>query len=311
MKHDILISGSRGFVGQNLCHELEKQYVLHGINLREIHEVSSEVIFPISDKTAKANSFKAIIHLAGKAHDTSNTSDPESYFEVNTGLTKKLFDHFIASEAKLFIFVSSVKAVADSLGNQVLTEEHPPAPITPYGQSKLQAEEYIQSVSLPADKNVFILRPCMIHGPGNKGNLNLLYNIVKKGVVWPLGAYENQRSFLSIDNLIFCIKKIIDGDIPQGVYNIADDSSISTNEIINLMSESLGKKAKIWNISPKLIGMIAKMGDTLRLPLNTERLTKLTESYVVSNQKLKAALNITALPTSAKEGMLHTLKSFR
>ena len=82
----------------------------------------------------------------------------------------------------------------------ILTEDTIPNPKTHYGISKLQAENYILDQKLPEGKRVYILRPCMIHGPGNKGNLNLLYTLVKKGFPWPLGAFENQRSFLSIDN---------------------------------------------------------------------------------------------------------------
>jgi nucleoside-diphosphate-sugar epimerase len=85
----------------------------------------------------------------------------------------------------------------------VLTEEVEPKPLTHYGKSKLMAEEYILSQPLSVGKSYYILRPCMIHGPGNKGNLNLLYQIVQKGIPYPLAAFENKRSFLSIENLCF------------------------------------------------------------------------------------------------------------
>jgi len=85
------------------------------------------------------------------------------------------------------------------------------------------AEQYILSQPIPEGKRVYILRPCMIHGPGNKGNLNLLYSLVTKGFPWPLGLFENSRSYLSIENLCFIIKELIDReDIPSGVYNVAN-----------------------------------------------------------------------------------------
>jgi nucleoside-diphosphate-sugar epimerase len=93
----------------------------------------------------------------------------------------------------------------------------------------------------------------MIHGPGNKGNLNLLYKIVFKGLPWPLGAFENKRSFCSIDNLCFIINELIDNNkIPSGIYNVADDEAISTNELISLIAERQGKKSYILKI-PKFI----------------------------------------------------------
>ena len=112
-------------------------------------------------------------------------------------------------------------------------------PKTPYGQSKQQAEQYIMSAKLPENKRVFIIRPCMIHGPGNKGNLNLLFSVVKKGIPYPLAAYKNKRSFLSIDNLCFAMQQLIIQPIPSGIYQLSDDEALSTNDLISLIGESL------------------------------------------------------------------------
>lgn len=150
----------------------------------------------------------------------------------------------------------------------------------------------------------------MIHGPGNKGNLNLLYQVVKKGIPWPLGAFENRRSMVSIDNLSWVITQLIEKDIEPGIYQIADDEPLSTNEIIKLISESLGRKPHIWQLPKGWIKALAKAGDYLHLPLNSERLKKLTESYVVSNAKLKNALGIEHMPVSAEEEMRRTLGTF-
>ena len=194
-----------------------------------------------------------------------------------------------------------MKAVADEVDTE-LTEECSPSPITPYGKSKLLAEQYIASKPIPEGKRVYILRPCMIHGPGNKGNLNLLYSLVSKGLPWPLGLFKNSRSYLSIDNLCFIIKELIEReDIPSGVYNVADDIPLSTNEVIKMIAKSKGKKSRILNLSKNLINVLARVGDLLKLPLNSERLHKLTESYVVSNAKIKFVLG-KPLPVSSKDG---------
>lgn len=256
------------------------------------------------------SSIDTIIHLAGKAHDTKNTSDQKAYFEINVGLTQKIFDQFLKSSAKKFIFFSSVKAVADNVIGEYLTEEEIPNPQTPYGKSKLEAEKYILNQTLSKEKKVYVLRPSMIHGPGNKGNLNLLYNLSKKGLPWPLGTYVNKRSFTSVDNLAFIINQFIKNDIEEGIYQISDDEALSTNEIIGLISASQNRDAKIWNIPCKLMHIGAKIGDLLRLPLNSERLKKLTESYVVSNEKLKKAIGIDKMSISAEEGLKKTLASF-
>lgn len=294
----IIITGVSGFVGQNLSTYLNGQnYFLSEISLRNEWELEKDA--------------HAIIHLAGKAHDTTNTSSDEEYFKVNTGLTKKLFDEFLNSDIENFIYFSSVKATADTVEG-ILDEEHVSTPKTPYGKSKLFAEEYLLSKTLPEGKRVFIIRPCMIHGPGNKGNLNLLYNVVEKGVPWPLAAFENKRSFLSIDNLNFLIHEILKNkNILSGIYNFADDKSISTNELIEIIGKESGRKSKLWRLPSKMIALLAKVGDILKLPLNSERLKKLTESYEVSNEKIKKALNLKKLPVSAEEGLIKTIKSFQ
>ncbi len=289
----IAISGSNGFVGKNCIKYLNPKYK----------------IFRVNRQLDLSDGIDVYLHLAGKAHDLKKSSNPSEYYEVNTELTKKYFDSFLKSNAKVFITLSSVKAVADEL-NCVLTEDYLSNPITHYGKSKLLAEQYILNKEIPGDKRVYILRPSMIHGPGNKGNLNLLFKIVSKGLPWPLGAFENKRSFCSIDNLCFIIEELIENkQIPTGIYNIADDVPLSTNELIKLISDSQGKKSLIWNVPKVLIKILSKLGDLLRLPLNTERLNKLTETYIVSNNKIKQAIK-KPLPISAKDGLIKTFNSF-
>jgi nucleoside-diphosphate-sugar epimerase len=287
------ITGSSGFVGTS---------VLRSFNLYNFHIWRR-------NENIQLDGVQYLLHLAGKAHDLKKTSNPEEYYQVNTELTKIVFDTFLDSDAKVFITLSSVKAVADEVEG-ALTEDHVPNPSTHYGKSKLLAEQYILSKEIPIGKRIYILRPCMIHGAGNKGNLNLLYKLVSKGVPWPLGTFENKRSFCSIDNLMFIIKKLIEReDIPSGVYNIADDEALSTNDVISILAESQKRKAKIWDVPKVLIKSLAKLGDVFHLPLTTERLQKLTESYVVSNQKIKSAIG-KDLPVSAKDGLLKTFNSF-
>ena len=294
----IIITGATGFVGKNLSSFLEnKECQIESLSLRNSWTLDS--------------SADAIIHLAGKAHDTKNTSAEEEYFKVNRDLTIQLFEQFLNSEIKDFFYFSSVKATADSVEG-FLDENHASDPKTPYGKSKLEAEKFLLNKELPKNKRLFIIRPCMIHGPGNKGNLNLLYKFVQKGIPYPLAAFENKRSFLSIDNLNFLILEMLSNKkVASGIYNFADDEVLSTNELVKLIANTSGKKEKLWKISSKLISATAKMGDVMKLPLNSERLKKLTENYWVSNQKIKNALGIDQLPVSASEGLEKTIKSFK
>ena len=151
-----------------------------------------------------------------------------------------------------------------------------------------------------SDRQVYILRPCMIHGPGNKGNLNLLYNVVKKGIPWPLGAFENRRSFTSIDNLCYVMEGLLTKDVPSGIYHMGDDEAMSTNELIATICEVMGKKSHIWKMNKGLMEGCAGLGSLLHLPLNIERLRKLSENYVFVNAKIKNALWIEKMPVTKK-----------
>lgn len=310
----ILLTGINGFVGSNFVNCWEKRHNLYGLDIQQLKKGGVERIFSW-DELGKIPVVDSIIHLAGKAHDTKNQSEAQSYFDINTGLTQKIFDYFLKSDAKKFIFFSSVKAAADTVEKTPLTEDVIAKPLGPYGESKIRAEEYILSrldEVHEKGKRIFIIRPCMIHGPGNKGNLNLLYKVVIKGIPWPLGSFENLRSFCSIDNISYVIEQLIENDnIDSGIYHIADDEPLSTNELIELISESINKKPHIWNIPKGLIITTSKIGDILHLPLNKQRLQKLTENYVVSNAKIKNALEIDKMPVTARDGMRKTLMSFR
>ena len=190
----LLITGIHGFVGTNLVNALKDHYDIYGLDI--ISPEQDGVIRTFSWDDLENNRIPrvdAIIHLAGKAHDTKNKSAADVYFKVNTDLTKKIFDYFTAHKSiEKFIFFSSVKAAVDKVPGEILTEDVTPCPVGPYGESKVRAEEYIleQLNDKPAAYNgrdVIIMRPCMIHGPGNKGNLNLLYGVISKGIPWPLG----------------------------------------------------------------------------------------------------------------------------
>lgn len=278
------MTGSHGFVGTNLFEVLSSEHEIIRWDVR------SDDGLPDCD---------AVIHLAGKAHDTKNVSQEEVYYEVNTELTKKIYDAFLKSAAKKFIFFSSIKAQDGD---------------TAYAKSKKAAEEYICGKFRDEclefiDKKVYILRPCMIHGKGVKGNLPLLFKFVKRGLPWPLAAFENQRSYASMGNVSYVVSEILKMNVESGTYNICDDEPVSTNALIRLMSECLGMKDRLLRVPKGLIKIGARAGDLLHLPLNTERLGKLTENYVVDNSGIKRALGISNMPIKAMDGLKATIES--
>jgi len=305
----ILITGVTGFVGSNLVSyfkdNAEVKLYGHTRNVVAANEkFKNFAIDIISDYTSErldALGIDCIVHLAGIAHDLSNQFVEADYYKVNFEDTVRLYDEFLKSKAKTFIYFSSIKAAVDSI-SKLLDERVQPNPVTPYGKSKLKAEEYINAHTI-AEKKYYILRPCMIHGKGNKGNLNLLYKFVKSGIPYPLGAFQNKRSFLNADNLNFIIDKLIHTSIESGIYNLSDEGSLSTNQVVSIIASTLGKKPRIWNFSTKLTRyLFSAIG-------KKQMLSKLTESMEVSNRKILMAIG-QSLPVSIDEGLRKTIRSF-
>ena len=308
---NVLITGSKGFLGINLSNALKLKYKNIFFLERNINEYSSNVITydHLTVDFLNKNNINVIIHLAGKAHDTKNVEIAEEYYLINFGLTKKIFDIFKKSNTNKFIFVSSVKASSDQVLN-ILEENHLPKPTTHYGKSKLMAENYIL-LNSSQDKKFFILRPSMIHGPGNKGNLNFLYNFLLKTKFWPLASFKNKRSLCSVGNFCFVIDEILSNNkIESGIYNIADDDPISTNEIVMLIARSLKIKLFYYKFPKIFIKALGHFGDLLNLNFNTEKLMKLTENYLVSNKKITNAIGRN-LPLSTIDGLLITFDWLR
>ena len=278
----ILVTGANGFVGTNLCRYLRGR----GHDVLTLDVASADYGWDDLGAIPFA-SCAAVVHLAGKAHDLRQPSDPQSYFDVNVGLTEKVF---AAAEGKTprFVYFSSSKA-AD--------------PTTPYGQSKLAAERFLAGRAI-------VLRPAMIHGPGNKGNLNLLWAVARRGLPWPLAAFENRRSFASVGNVCAAVEALCERG-RNGVYPIADDEMVSTNRLIELVAETCGRTPRLWRVPRALVRLAAKVGDVLPLPLDSERLAKLTTDSFVDNAELKRLLGWERMPVRAEDGLRETLRSFR
>jgi nucleoside-diphosphate-sugar epimerase len=305
----ILLTGVTGFLGMSLVHyfQYDHSVILYGHSrnaddARKKYSGNRIIIIDSYDtKILNELTIDAVIHLAGIAHDLKGTFSPADYYRVNFEGTKQVYQTFVDSNASKFIFLSSIKAVIDSWPSAI-AEEISPEPTSDYGKSKLLAEQFIQA-NLIESKGVYIFRPCMIHGPGNKGNLNLLYQFVKKGIPFPLASFENKRSFLSIDNFNAIIAQFIQNHHPSGVYHLADSEPLSTLELYQLICQVIGKNDNSLRI-PKLL---VRAG--LGLIGMQAQLKKLTENAIVSNVKILSLIKAN-LPVSTAEGLAKTIQSF-
>jgi nucleoside-diphosphate-sugar epimerase len=314
MKKDVVITGVRGFVGRNLKKYLSRNSTLkitgasRDKSALEQHKNDLNSVCSYDDIYDAKQQFDAYVHLAGKVIGVTKKGEEDEYYKVNFEQTKKMFDRFLKDpKAKKFIFVSTIHVLTEK-PERVLDESYPPKPFTPYGKSKYLAENYIKD-HCKGDKKFYILRPSMIHGPGNKGNLNLLYGLISKGLPYPIGEVNNKRSFVSVDNFSFIINEILSNEVKPGLYHIADDDPTYTHDLIHLIASEIGVKPRIMNINLGLLSFAAKVGNYLPLPLNEHRLQKLTGDFIVSNKKIKNELG-KELPVKSVDGIKKTIQSF-
>ncbi len=294
---NIAVLGSSGFIGQNLLKALPKA---QGLSIRN------------SNWKNELKSVDVIINLVGKAHDHNGKNTEKDYYDVNFELSKEVFENFIKSDAKILIHVSSIAALEEFESIRPLIETDKCHPESWYGKSKRAAEKWMLEQNLPIDKKLFIIRPPMVHGPGDKGNLTLLFKLISKGIPYPLGSFNNKRSFIGIDNFNFFIIKMIEKPqlLATGIYHIADKEVLSTKEIIEIIKNETGKNTITLFIPQNLIKLVARLGDFANFPLNTKRLKKMTNNLELSCNKICEVLHIEKLPFTAKDGLIKTIKSF-
>lgn len=313
---NILITGIHGFVGNCLTDALGRRHRLYGLDIVQPQRDGVERTYSW-DELDSVPPVDAIIHLAAIAHDTGGRIPDDQIMEVNTGLTRRIFDKFASdSRIRQFVYFSSCSVFGDPevMRITILDENTPVSPATAYGRSKVESERYIaDSVSASPDtfagRQIYVLRPAMIYGHGSKGNLRLLYSFIRRRLPWPLGAYDNRRTFVASVNMQYAVSRIIEEDIPAGTYMLADDHSLSTNTLVDMIARSLGHRPHIIRVPRPVIRAMTAIGDTLHLPLNSKRFDKLTGNCIVSNVRLRRALGISHMPVSAEEAMRETLKN--
>lgn len=292
----IVVTGSTGFVGRNLTDYFSQQSIFHQtVSLRQGNW---------KEQVVEAG---VIIHLAGI---NEGEGSPSEFNAVNCQLTVSLFNAFLKSKAKKFIYFSSIKALSDQDEGKPLNESMEKKASTPYALSKSKAEEQLINTTLPEGKTLLILRPCLIHGPENEGNLYQLYRMINNGIPYPFGAVNNLRSMLSIYNLCFVVKELVSQPIASGIYHVADSKFISSVEIVKIIGECIGRPVKLWSVNKKYLIFIGKIGAFLHLPFNSKTVQKLSKNYRVDNYKILNALKI-ELPYSVEDGIRKTIKSYQ
>lgn len=268
-KIKILITGATGFVGSQINDLFRKDGI--------------ETIYFDRNSPEQNLDAEVIIHLAGIAHDTKGQYTREDYFKANFELTKSLFDKFLNSNANCFIYMST-SLVYEGQGK--FSEESETSSTSAYQESKIKAEEYILSNS--TNKKAIILRPSLIYSEYSlTGNLKTLDNIIRKSPIVIFPFYGGKRSYTSIALLYKTLKYISLNTIPNGVYNISDELSLSTPELIKKLCKANGKFDPIF-LPKKISSIIINSLRFLRINKLNNILDKLFLERVLLIEKIKS-----------------------
>lgn len=307
----ILITGIQGYVGTNLVSAFKAENIIFGLDIISTQMDGVQKVFGTHELKDIPN-VDVVIHLAGKSNEAKDFSEALAYFQSNTLLTQNIFNWFAQSTAKTFIFFSSVKAVTNEVKTLPLTEDMEPNPFGVLGESKLMAERYILSQYL-VDKKVFVLRPSIIIGNGGLGNRNLrwMYQCAKNGFPFPFGKFECSRSFTTIDNLTYVLKKMSVTDMPSDIYNVADDGFLTLNEVYEIMCSVLQKKVRIWRLNKGFVKFVSRIGTEFHFSFDDYKYKRLTSNFKVSNEKIKKVLGIQKMPVSTVIGMEKAIRDFK
>ena len=243
----VLVTGASGFVGSMLCARLaEAAHDVVACSRSRVEQpgifyVPSPELGPEADWTLALSGIDAVVHLAGRAHVTSEQADAktdQAYLRINAEGTRALAAQCAAAGVKHFIFLSSCHAIAGE-SDDVLTDRTVPQPVTAYGRSKLAAEEAIKSVLADSGCAWTILRPPLVYGPGNKANFGLLVKLVQTGLPLPLASVRNRRSFIYVENLVDLIVNCLGNPKAFGkTFLPSDGEDLSTAELIEKIARA-------------------------------------------------------------------------
>lgn len=273
----ILVTGASGYLGKSFIQEYAKKYKI--------------LTFSLVDNQLKNINFEnvsVVLHCAALVHQKKEYSY-EKYYEINTRYPVELALKAKQSGVKQFIFISTVAVYGEDYSR--LDNSLSCSPVSFYGRSKLEAEKELQKLSDSGFK-VVIVRPPMVYGLNAPGNMSTLINLIRKVPILPFGNINNKRNFIYIGNLCYVLNQIIETN-HEGVFLVSDDKSISTTELLRLIS--IGLKKKVFLIRIPLFETILSL-------VKPSFHKRLYESLEIDNSLTKQKLNLTN-PYSVEEGI--------
>lgn len=321
----ILVTGANGFIGSALTRSLLKEGIharmASRTRPRGLEEMGGEW-FPLPelaglvDWAPALDGMDMVVHLAGIAHrfESDVSTAWGLYDRVNHLATRSLVlalqNH---SSVQRFLFMSTVAVYGDR-PNLPVRPNSPLGPVTPYGKSKADAEAAVTAILGPTNISWAILRPVVVYGPGNPGNMARLEGLLRRGIPVPMGHLPNRRSFLFIGNLVSAIQTYLTTPTPPTgrAWIVADDEVVSTETLVRkmCMAGAMNLPVRVARLPDGLLAWTARAGDGCRrlglpAPWNSEVKGKLLGDFYVDLEPIKQELGWQP-PYTLEEGIRRT-----
>ena len=302
----VLVTGANGFVATGLLPRLlQDGYEVRAAVRERVSRppVGGLAWHAVEDGWKVATEgVSAVVHLAGRAHQLEPTGrERELFRRDNVDLALEVYEAARAAGVGRFVLMSSVKAVGEGSADpsDCYDETSPCRPVDPYGETKLEAERALRAASKDGGPELVILRPPVVYGPGVKGNILRLLDVIAKGRPLPFGAVRNARSIVALENLSDAIVHLLEQPVLRhDTFFVADGAPVSTPDLIREIAGLLGRPARLLPVPPSVLRAAAAMAGR---KVDADRLLM---SLVVDDKRLRATGWV---PPTHREGALRAL----
>lgn len=296
----VLITGATGFIGKRLADSLEMQGVPCRLLARHRTEGRAVIAADLGDQPALRAACKGvetIFHCAGHAHAfSSNSAEAQLHWRVNFEGTRNLLDAAVAEGVRRFVFLSTVKAMAEP-GPACVDEDYPGEPATAYGRAKRAAEALVLAAGSQRGMHVVNLRLAMVYGAGGRGNLERMARLVRRGWFPPLPETGNRRSMVHVDDVLSALQLVAHDARANGrTYIIVGPEAPSGRRLLDEIRRIAGMRELRWSVPFPILRVAAGMGDRLgqvlgrRIPFDSEVLSRLLGSACYSGGRIHTEL---------------------
>ena len=264
------MTGASGFVGRSVCLGLKKagysvrayvrngvakKYDVPGVDYYEVGEIDGRTSW-----TSFIGGVDCIIHCAARLqHSGDRPHDAmEAFRLVNVEGTRRLAEESARSGVRKLIYLSTIKVNGEQtpFGDSFVASDIA-APETAYALSKWEGEQALWAAARRTNLQIVIVRAPLIYGRGVKGNMASLNRLIRLGIPLPVGAVQNKRSLIAIENLIdFLINCITHQAAANRTFLVSDGEDISTRELVETIGRVMGRPARIWSVSVRLLYVV-------------------------------------------------------